>query len=85
MDDELVEDVIVALMERGDFSEEDIHEIECRLLAEHPDRASEFEKLRLHFTDIFLQHPDMLGKNTFQSIVDKAAQFTQTYMEYEQL
>lgn len=41
-----------------------------------------YEALRLHFTDMFLQHPNMLSNNTFKQIVTKAALFTKIYMEY---
>jgi hypothetical protein len=42
-----------------------------------------FERLRLHFTSLFLQHPKMLEALTYKDIVVKAKEFTKEYLKHE--
>lgn len=42
-----------------------------------------FERLRLHFTSLFLQHPKMLEVLTYKDIVVKAKEFTKEYLKHE--
>lgn len=42
-----------------------------------------FERLRLHFTSLFLQHPKMLEILTYKDIVVKAREFTKEYLKHE--
>jgi hypothetical protein len=42
-----------------------------------------FERLRLHFTSLFLQHPKMLETLTYKDIVVKAKEFTKEYLKHE--
>ena len=42
-----------------------------------------FERLRLHFTSLFLQHPKMLEILTYNDIVVKAKEFTKEYLKHE--
>lgn len=83
MDEELIEDVIAALMDCGDFTDVDICNVRCKLEQEDPVPKAQFEQLRLHFTSLFLQQPKMLELLTYKDIVRKAAEFTKEYMKYE--
>lgn len=83
MDNELVNSVIEDLCNSGNYTDEKVSEIAYKLQSEDYESKATFENLRLHFTDLFLQHPDMLGKNTFKGIVDKAGEFTKYYIEYD--
>lgn len=40
------------------------------------DEKERFERLRLHFTSLFLQHPKMLEVLSYKDIVLKAKEFT---------
>lgn len=46
-------------------------------------KETEFERLRLHFTSLFLQHPKMLEVLTYKDIVVKAKEFTKEYLKHE--
>lgn len=83
MDEELIEDVIAALMECGDFTDEDICNVRCKLEQEDPVPIAQFEQLRLHFTGLFLQHPKMLEVLSYKDIVLKAKEFTKEYLKHE--
>lgn len=83
MDKGLIEGVTAALIECGDFSDVDICEVRAKLESEDYTAKCKAEELRLHFTDLFLQHPDMLTHFTYKEIIKKAAEFTKEYLRYE--
>lgn len=47
------------------------------------DEKERFERLRLHFTSLFLQHPKMLEVLSYKDIVLKAKEFTKEYLKHE--
>lgn len=83
MDEELIEDVIEALVDLDKFTDVDICNVRCKLQQEDPIPKAQFEQLRLHFTSLFLQQPRMLELLTYKDIVRKAAEFTKEYIKYE--
>lgn len=83
MDNELIAAVTEDLCNSGNYTDVEVSQVIYKLQSEDYQSKAKFEDLRLHFTDLFLQHPDMLGKNTFKGIVDKAGEFTKYYMEYD--
>ena len=77
MDEEVINDVISALVNEGTFTESEINEISEKLT--QPDEN--FEQLRLQFTLAFLSHPDMLKTHSYSVIIEKAKAFTQEYVK----
>lgn len=83
MDKKFVEAVISTLIESGNFSDLDICEVKIKLEAEAYRSKHKAEELRLHFTDLFLRHPNMLTNFSYKEIIRKAAEFTEEYLKYE--